>query len=331
MQPLEDDEDPLRVLGVDPDPVVGDSGTSSTRPRARRRAPRAARASRAELDRVRRSGSGTRAAAATRRPCTVGSSPSTTIVGAALLDHPPEVGPHALDERVAVDVGVRLLHPPHPRERQQVVDQVLHALRAVDREADVLVRARVELRRRSAAGAAGRTTRPCAAAPAGRARRRRRTARARWLERRRSASAACSAASSATIRARIASTSSASSTTSRRARRCVTSRSKSPRATSRTRAGERLQREHDLRAQREGHGARLSRITTPVKSTQNVTMRALSRSASRASARAGPSCASSRSTAARKRSNRALPASTCATLRGPPGFDESSVTIVGSA
>ena len=38
-----------------------------------------------------------------------------------------------------------LLHPPDPRERQQVVDQVLHALGAVHGEPDVLVRARVEL------------------------------------------------------------------------------------------------------------------------------------------------------------------------------------------
>ena len=82
-------------------------------------------------------------------------------------------------QRVAVDVGVRLLHPPDARERQQVVDQVLHAPRAVDREADVLVRARVELPAVALLQQLAEATRPCAAAPGGRARRRRRTARAR--------------------------------------------------------------------------------------------------------------------------------------------------------
>ena len=40
---------------------------------------------------------------------------------------------------------MRLLEPPHAREREQVVDQVLHPPRAVDGEADVLVGALVEL------------------------------------------------------------------------------------------------------------------------------------------------------------------------------------------
>ena len=65
--------------------------------------------------------------------------------GLALLDRPRQVRAHALDEQPAVDVDVRLLHAPDARERQQVVDQVLHAGRAVDGEPDVLVGARVEL------------------------------------------------------------------------------------------------------------------------------------------------------------------------------------------
>ena len=40
---------------------------------------------------------------------------------------------------------VRLGHPPHAREVEQVVDQLLHPLGAVDREGDVLVGALVEL------------------------------------------------------------------------------------------------------------------------------------------------------------------------------------------
>jgi hypothetical protein len=61
--------------------------------------------------------------------------------------------------------------------------------------------------------------------------------------------------------------------------------------------------------------------------TQNRTIRALSASAARASARAGPSCALSWSTAWRKRSNCVLPASTCAMLRGPPGFELASAIV----
>ena len=69
--------------------------------------------------------------------------------------------------------------PADPRERQQVVDELLHPLRAVDGELDVLVAPLVELSLVPPFDAAGRSSRPCAAAPAGRARRRRRTARAR--------------------------------------------------------------------------------------------------------------------------------------------------------
>ncbi len=73
---------------------------------------------------------------------------------------------------------------PDPRQRQQVGDQDLHALRAVDGEVDVLPGPVVELRRRTGARAAGRSSRPCAAARTGRARRRRRTAAGRrWSAR----------------------------------------------------------------------------------------------------------------------------------------------------
>ena len=75
------------------------------------------------------------------------------------------------------DTGSRALRgPPHPAEREQVVDQRLHPDGAVDRVADVLVGLVVQLARIAARPAAGRSSPPCAAAPAGHARRRRRTA-----------------------------------------------------------------------------------------------------------------------------------------------------------
>ena len=68
---------------------------------------------------------------------------------------------------------------PDPAEREQVVDQRLHPLGAVDREARCTGRPCRRAGPRSGAAATGRSWPPCAAAPAGRARRRRRTARVR--------------------------------------------------------------------------------------------------------------------------------------------------------
>ena len=63
-----------------------------------------------------------------------------------------------------------------PREGEQVLDEVLHALHARDGEVDELLGVAVRAGPGSGAPAAARSSPPCAAAPAGRATRRRRTA-----------------------------------------------------------------------------------------------------------------------------------------------------------
>ena len=119
-----------------------------------------------------------------------------------------------LDELADVDELARALDATDAREGEQVVDQRLHALGAVDGEVRCTARRARRAVPRSGARASGRSSSPCAAAPGGRARRRRRTARARrwsaparaafsWI----SASAARTASRSRTIRSRIDSTS----------------------------------------------------------------------------------------------------------------------------
>ena len=65
-------------------------------------------------------------------------------LGAGFLDRRREVVQGGVQGGVEVDLGRRGVEPPDPGERQQVVDQHLHALGAVDREADVLGSALVE-------------------------------------------------------------------------------------------------------------------------------------------------------------------------------------------
>ena len=137
-------------------------------------------------------------------------------------------------------VRARLAAAADAREGEQVVDERLHALGAVDRELDVLVCTLVELALRSGAGAPGRSSRSCAAAPAGRARRRTRTARGRrWIA---CSSSACASscvrasstsASSVTMRSRIDSISPPSSMISRAPPLTDTGCSKEPAATRR--------------------------------------------------------------------------------------------------
>ncbi len=206
--------------------------------------------------------------------------------GPALLDRPRQVRAHALDEQPAVDVDVRLLHAPDARERQQVVDQVLHAASRRRRRSRCTGRRARRAARRSAAAAAGRSSRPCAAAPGGRARRRRRTARARrW-------SGAGRPRPRAAPRARRRSAR-ASCRRPRRGRRPRappmprTSPEKSPRATSRTASASRCSGTTSWRRSVSATPATLSRITMPVPSTQKRTTSALWSSERRASARAG--------------------------------------------
>ena len=64
---------------------------------------------------------------------------------AGLLQAALELGAGAGDQVGDRDLGLGLREPAHAREREQVVDEVLHALGAVDGEADVLVGPVVEL------------------------------------------------------------------------------------------------------------------------------------------------------------------------------------------
>lgn len=64
---------------------------------------------------------------------------------AGLLGGHAEGADGALDERVQVDLAALVVHPAHTGEGQQVVDEHLHAVGAVDGEGDVLVGALVQL------------------------------------------------------------------------------------------------------------------------------------------------------------------------------------------
>ena len=108
-------------------------------------------------------------------PDTTGSSPSSMVPSTSARAGSSWAAAAARD-RAQVDRLEALGGPADPGEREQVVDQLLHALGAVHREPDVLVGALVELARRSGAATAGRSWTPCAAAPAGRGWPRRRTA-----------------------------------------------------------------------------------------------------------------------------------------------------------
>ena len=66
-------------------------------------------------------------------------------LGARFLDRGGQVAERGVQRRVEVDLGVRGVQPPDPGEGEQVVDQRLHALGAVDREPDVFGTAFVEL------------------------------------------------------------------------------------------------------------------------------------------------------------------------------------------
>ena len=180
------------------------------------------------------------AASSAGSPRTAGSGPAS-ISRAALLDRLAQAR-----ERLAQDVvawrrpAARPRAAADAREREQVVDQLLHrAWRRRPRRRCTACRAR-RAGPRSAARSAGRSSRPCAAAPAGRARRRRRTAPAR----RSSASARAPARRAArapragsTARRRSAAASSRRRRQGRRRRarpRARCSWSNSPRATRRT-------------------------------------------------------------------------------------------------
>ena len=83
---------------------------------------------------------------ARRRPGTSGSSPTSTTASASRQQR-LEVRLGARDAGPEVDGPEAGGRAPDPAEREQVVDQVLHAFRAVDGEGDVLVGALVELPR----------------------------------------------------------------------------------------------------------------------------------------------------------------------------------------
>ena len=145
VQALEEDEDPLGVLGVDPDPVVGAAEAPELAVARRRRgSTRGARLA-AELDRVRDQVLEDEPQQRRRRRARSAASPATTISAPlSSIARPRSVRTRSTSASQSTSV-CGCLHPPHARERQQVVDQVLHAPRAVDGEADVLVGARVEL------------------------------------------------------------------------------------------------------------------------------------------------------------------------------------------
>ena len=202
---------------------------------------------------------------------------------------------------------------PDAREREQVVDQRLHALGAVDGEVDVLVGALVELAAVAASAAPGRSSRPCAAAPAGRARRRRRTARARrWSAAARApARSSCSRAAStararATIRSRIASISSPSSRDLARAagdrqRASNSPRGDAPRASRPSRAQRARDRapQHEPRRERRRRGsATAARISSAV---QRVSAASSSSSRARASFASSVACRRAQRARARRR------------------------------
>ena len=145
MEPLEDHEHPFRVLGIDADSVVGEGEAPEV------------------LVRVRLAGQ--------RYPRGPPRSTERDRVGDQVLQQHPQLGgvPVHGRQRVAdqhgtglgdahaervlgggpdlfqVDRSVAVVDAAHPREREQVVDQGLHPVGAVDGEADVLVRLVVQL------------------------------------------------------------------------------------------------------------------------------------------------------------------------------------------
>ena len=145
MQALEDDEDAIGVLGVDPDPVVGHRELEHVAV-APRRDLHARRLVAAELDRV---GDQVLQDEPEQRPLAVdlGQAPAHLDGGAASPRSRARASSGVLHELADVDELALALDAADPREGEQVVDQRLHALGAVDGEVDVLLAALVELPR----------------------------------------------------------------------------------------------------------------------------------------------------------------------------------------
>src|SRR6266511_1196581 len=145
VQPLEDDEDPVQELRIDADPVVLHREQPLVAPRNRGHVDRGSLAGPAELDRVPdevleglRQATGVPGDARER---------AARDDGVALLDRGSEVQERLIERRAHVDRSGRLVDPADARELQQAADERLHALRALDRVVDVLLRLRVHLPR----------------------------------------------------------------------------------------------------------------------------------------------------------------------------------------
>ena len=144
VQALEDHEDPLRVLRLDADAVVG----AAQLPRARRRGSPSMRTSGASAPRnlialpIRFWNSDT---SSVRSPRTAGQLARLSRCAPLSSSSADSDASACASSVVEVDELELAAAAPDAREREQVVDQHLHALGAVDRELDVLVGALVEL------------------------------------------------------------------------------------------------------------------------------------------------------------------------------------------
>ena len=144
MQPLEDHEDPLRVFGRDPDAVIAEREQPLLSFPTRRHRD-AGGLLPGELQRVAEQ-------VLEHRGEQRGLPQHYRQVarldrGVRGPDRRAEVRPGLGEQHGAGDLLPPLGRPPHPAERQQVVDQLLHALGAVDGELDVLVGLLVQLAR----------------------------------------------------------------------------------------------------------------------------------------------------------------------------------------
>ena len=149
MEALEDHEDPVGVARGDADAVVADregvgvAAVVGSRVRSHDSRTRGGASPRNLMALANRFCSS--AVSSERSPRTCGSGPSMVTLRAGLLDRRAEVG-HGVGRDLVHGHDLLLgAHAPDAREREQVVDQHLHALGAVDGELDVLVGALVQL------------------------------------------------------------------------------------------------------------------------------------------------------------------------------------------
>ena len=144
VQPLEDAEDALGVARVDPDAVVGDAESPARCPRARRdTSTRGGSSARNLIPLPIRFWNSWRSWPSS--PRTVGRSPvddRSRPTPRSVVCMPPSVSRTSSAQSTGPS---RYSEVPDARVGEQVVDQALHAVHAVDREPDELVRVRVEL------------------------------------------------------------------------------------------------------------------------------------------------------------------------------------------